>query len=585
MMSEVNSMHSVKTDLAVNIQDVFYSYPNSKTEALQGVSLEVIPGSRVLLLGGNGSGKSTLLDIIRGSRCAQSGTARIFNQDAFKATNLASRIAFIGHSWSESMHWPGTVKDLLFPSNSLARHQDLTRELCALLQVSLAWRIDRISSGQRRKIQIILSLLQPTNPDLILLDECSNDIDANDRKNLLRYLFQKTEASTQASQSTVIFATHILEDAVRWATHAAGLIQGKLVHFSKLHEASNVHKLLRDLCHRRMPDRTDSLEISEPRGHRSSLSFFNKIDLPKEAIDAYRNNLCFKHDCTITAHAFYYDYSSCHAVGNSRIKTEHGSKTGTDHSESTNKFFLLHNVNFSIVPGSRVLVVGPNGSGKSTLLRMIASKTFLKKERNGILRIGDFMCFNDLEASRAVAHVGTWWNDSEPEWNFRVSDLIQSECKITSGGNISAFLKDPYLCFLLHLLEIDLLWRVREVSCGERKRIQFLLHLMQPRPVILLDEATSELDFAQRERLLSFLYELSTRVKVTIVYATHIFEEALPWAEYVLEIGRIAPLPQARSVHSRNEIVSPETLTNAVLYPSTEFCSSDQKKFYCCNEE
>lgn len=91
---------------------------------------------------------------------------------------------------------------------------------------------------------------------------------------------------------------------------------------------------------------------------------------------------------------------------------------------------------------------------------------------------------------------------------------------------------------LVRVLDMDLNADVRHMSAGEQKRVQLLLHLMADRPIVMLDEATSDLDVDQRHELLKFLYLESEVRGVTIVYTTHIFEGLKGWANSCIILDR-----------------------------------------------
>lgn len=79
-----------------------------------------------------------------------------------------------------------------------------------------------ISDGQRRRVQIVLGLLEPW--DVLLLDEVTVDLDVLVRQDLLRFL----EKETRERGATIVYATHIFDGISDWATHIAHIAQKKL---------------------------------------------------------------------------------------------------------------------------------------------------------------------------------------------------------------------------------------------------------------------------------------------------------------------------------------------------------------------
>jgi CCR4-NOT complex subunit CAF16 len=58
---------------------------------------------------------------------------------------------------------------------------------------------------------------------------------------------------------------------------------------------------------------------------------------------------------------------------------------------------------------------------------------------------------------------------------------------------------------LLSILDVDLDWRMHQISDGERRRVQLVMGLMVPWDILLLDEVTVDLDVLVRHELLAFL--------------------------------------------------------------------------------
>lgn len=108
---------------------------------------------------------------------------------------------------------------------------------------------------------------------------------------------------------------------------------------------------------------------------------------------------------------------------------------------------------------------------------------------------------------------------------------------------------------LLDLLDVDLDWKMHQISDGERRRVQLCMGLMGHWDVLLLDEVTVDLDVLVRSELLAFLVQESEERGATIVYATHIFDglQAFPTHICHLQLGKTPqpllpwPLPVSQS--------------------------------------
>merc|ERR1719326_2613286 len=95
---------------------------------------------------------------------------------------------------------------------------------------------------------------------------------------------------------------------------------------------------------------------------------------------------------------------------------------------------------------------------------------------------------------------------------------------------------------LVTLLDMDMSWRLHQVSDGQRRRAQLLLKLLRPSDLLLMDEVTTDLDVVSRQALLQFLREECDERGATVVYSTHILDGLDDWPSHVLHLkdGKVA---------------------------------------------
>merc|ERR1712147_343792 len=110
------------------------------------------------------------------------------------------------------------------------KYRERRDELVKLLQIDPKWRMCHVSDGQRRRVQIMLNLLQPV--DLMLLDEVTTDLDVVTRQDLMAYLVKQCNDRGV----TIVYATHIFDGMDRWPTHVAYLTAGRLSFFGSIAE-------------------------------------------------------------------------------------------------------------------------------------------------------------------------------------------------------------------------------------------------------------------------------------------------------------------------------------------------------------
>jgi len=193
---------------------------------LKDINVSIGKGQRVLLLGGNGAGKSTLLKIFAGKHLIQD--AEIFSVLGTRAPQAQfNGLAFLGDFARRTVAFAASnvayecdipVRDM---QKKLQRENpERAAKLINLLGINLDWRMHQVSDGQRRRVQVFLSLLQP--PSLILMDEVTTSLDLVCKQDMLNYLKQESEERGVS----IIFATHILDGLDEWATDLMYLNNG-----------------------------------------------------------------------------------------------------------------------------------------------------------------------------------------------------------------------------------------------------------------------------------------------------------------------------------------------------------------------
>ena len=150
---------------------------------------------------------------------------------------------------------------------------------------------------------------------------------------------------------------------------------------------------------------------------------------------------------------------------------------------------IFSGLTFEIPQGGRTLLLGCNGCGKSTLLNMMGGKQFFPNT-DGALTILGKACYEDMKLNGMISFGGDWWR-KPPGGQMHVREMIPCNPRC------------PWRALVR--VDMDLDADVRHMSAGEQKRVQ-LFALDGSKPIVMLDEATSDLDVDQRHELLKFLY-------------------------------------------------------------------------------
>ncbi|KAF0492451.1 P-loop containing nucleoside triphosphate hydrolase protein [Gigaspora margarita] len=185
---------------------------------------------------------------------------------------------------------------------------------------------------------------------------------------------------------------------------------------------------------------------------------------------------------------------------------------------------ILTNLRLQLKKGSRCLLVGANGAGKSTLLTILAGKRMVR----GKVSVFGKDAFKD--APQGVTYLGTEWaNNPVIRGDILVSTLISN-----MNGNKYPERRDE----LIEIMDVNPKWRMHQVSDGQRRRVQFVLGLLEPWDLLLMDEVTVDSDVLVRTDLLNYLKKETETRGATIVHATHIFDGLGDWPTHIAHIKR-----------------------------------------------
>ena len=178
---------------------------------------------------------------------------------------------------------------------------------------------------------------------------------------------------------------------------------------------------------------------------------------------------------------------------------------------------VLHGIDLHIAPGTVNALVGPSGSGKSTIARLIAS---LWDVKDGAIELGsvDIRTLPLAECTKRIAYVS---QDNYP-FDLSVMDNISMGRKgVTNAEVIDAAKKCGCHEFIMGLengYQTVCGASGGHLSGGERQRISIARAIMKDAPVIILDEATANVDPENEKELMEAVAEL-THDKTVIMIA------------------------------------------------------------------
>jgi putative ABC transport system ATP-binding protein len=200
--------------------------------ALKDVDLDILNGEFVALMGPSGSGKSTLLHLTAAMDRPTSGEIRVIGEDLSKLSDrqLAKwRNAHVGFVFQNFNLIPvlTAIENVELPLKltHLKRKERLEHAVTALRLVGLEDRLHhyprQLSGGQEQRVAIARAIV--TDPDLILADEPTGNLDAVSAQDVLTLL----QRLNREFRKTIVIVTHDLQ-AARYATTIRGLEKGAI---------------------------------------------------------------------------------------------------------------------------------------------------------------------------------------------------------------------------------------------------------------------------------------------------------------------------------------------------------------------
>jgi CCR4-NOT complex subunit CAF16 len=241
----------------------------------------------------------------------------------------------------------------------------------------------------------------------------------------------------------------------------------------------------------------------------------------------------------------------------------------TDTTKANKPVVSIKNLNFSydkgakpnivglncvIQPNSKVILVGANGAGKSTLLRILTGQIFMGMDHDEF-DINGNMKPNDQ--ANGVAFLGGTWKRRRTGFEGicpYTMDCAASEM-MAKWQDQNKERRDE----LVRVLGINLNWRMHECSDGQRKKVRIMIKLLKPFQLCVIDEFAADLDIFSRSRFFDYLTGECEKRGASVVYATHIFDQADSWASHItfMQLNKVlSPIHLLKTYKPYQEILA-----------------------------
>lgn len=188
----------------VRLKDLDTGY-NKKHPVLKGVEGSLYPNNIYGLFGANGSGKTTLLKTLSGGISPLHGTVEAFGYLPIQRSSAyLSEVVYMPDEVYLPAMSVNTFESIYAKFRPRFSHEDFVNYL-NLLELSNGVRLDKLSTGNRKKVFIAYALA--SNPSFLLMDEPTNGLDIESKK-----AFRKLLASFDTSNRVIVVSTHQVAD-------------------------------------------------------------------------------------------------------------------------------------------------------------------------------------------------------------------------------------------------------------------------------------------------------------------------------------------------------------------------------------
>jgi len=418
------------------------------------VSLGISEGERIGIVGRNGGGKSTLIKILAGLEEPDAG--RVTRANWAKLGSL---------SQVDSAGAGATVRDVVVGVKKVhewasdAGVREIFAGLFGGYESSIMDRpFASLSGGEKRRVGIAKLLIQSL--DIVLLDEPTNHLDVEGVAWLAKHIRKRRELA-------VVVITHD-----RWFLDEVSdsiweVIDGKVESYEGGYSAYVLAKAERARQAGAEDARRNNLIRKELAWLRRGAPA--RTSKPKFRVDAANQLISAEPAPRNSAELLNF---AINRLGNT-VYEIHNAKL------SIGETTLIEKLNWNIGPADRIAIVGVNGSGKTTLMRTLAGQY---RFSSGKLQTGI-----TVKAAFLSQHL----EELNPSW--RVLEAVENvalRVDLAGGREISA----SQLCERLGFDYEGQQKMVRDLSGGEKRRLQLTRLLMASPNVLLLDEPTNDFD-------------------------------------------------------------------------------------------
>lgn len=468
------------------IENLNFTYPIQEVQALKEINAEIEEGDFLLICGESASGKSTLLKLLKHDIAPHgqvSGQISYKNKAITDYTEAerATEIGFVFQSPDDQIVMPSVLDELVFGMENLQYpRKKIHNKLAEVSQFFgiadlLEREVQYLSGGQKQLVN--LAAVLALDPQVILLDEPTAQLDPISAKNFLQHLKQINDELG----ISIIIVEHRLDDVLPLATKMIALEKGEMLYYGPLRQGlsqidadSPLYRYLPKVSQFYLKEHQIPgplpITVKEARDwlkHDKPSLKVKQAEEKQEKLVLELKNLDFQYD-----------------IAEPRI---------------------INNLSGSFDQATSYALLGENGSGKSTLLKILAG---IYSPQHGKVK--------EKEENLKLAYV------PQNPLHFFLYDKIGEEYQQLLEKNLNS--QEKYEDLLSQFkLEKLLDKHPYDLSGGELQKAAILGALLLKPDILILDEPSKGLDPLAKEGL-GYLLDSLMKEGLTIILASHDLE-------------------------------------------------------------
>ena len=206
----------------------YHTMSKKRHVVFKDLNLKIYEGDRLAIIGSNGAGKTSLLKMLVGLSKPLSGSLKIMGKDtsSYKPQDFAEYVSLVMQNPEQMFIADSIASDIAFAmkARNIADYEEKTAELLEAFELTALQNRDGrlLSGGQMRRASLAIGVA--LNPEILLLDEPTANLDMATRKEIM-----DTLSRMQDIIKTAVIATHDMQLVAEWANRIVVLHDGEII--------------------------------------------------------------------------------------------------------------------------------------------------------------------------------------------------------------------------------------------------------------------------------------------------------------------------------------------------------------------